>query len=84
MRVTERGFAAMCTAARGLARAHSQGRLVLLLEGGYDLAALAASARACLEVLTGASSESFPSGVHKAGPALADSRGAHSSFWPLS
>ena len=42
MRVTERGFAAMCTAVRKLAEAHAQGRLVLLLEGGYDLAALAA------------------------------------------
>jgi acetoin utilization deacetylase AcuC-like enzyme len=83
MRVTERGFAAMCTGVRELAEAHAKGRLVLLLEGGYDLAALARSARACLEVLTGRS-ESFPGGVHRAGPALAESRIAQASFWPLS
>ncbi len=83
MRVTERGFAAMCTGVRQMAEAHARGRLVLLLEGGYDLRALAGSARACLEVLTG-TSESFPSGVHNAGPALAESRAAQSAFWPLS
>ena len=37
MELTERGFAAMCTAARQLAEATAGGRLVLVLEGGYDL-----------------------------------------------
>jgi acetoin utilization deacetylase AcuC-like enzyme len=59
MRVTERGFAAMCSAVRDSAR---HGKLVLLLEGGYDLDALAASVRATIEVLTGRS-ETFPRGV---------------------
>lgn len=63
MRVTERGFAAMCTAALEWAQASAQGRLALFLEGGYDLDATAASARACLEVLTGARRERFPSGA---------------------
>jgi len=59
MRVTERGFAAMCTAVRDIA---PMGRLVLLLEGGYDLGALAASVRASVEVLRGAT-DGFPAGV---------------------
>ena len=41
---------------------HCGGKLVLLLEGGYDLDALAQSVRACLEVLAGARRETFPGG----------------------
>lgn len=61
MRVTERGFAAMCSAMVDVAARSAGGKLVLLLEGGYDLAALAASVRACVEVLAGAR-DSFPAG----------------------
>ena len=46
-----------------LARSHCGGKLVLLLEGGYDLEALAQSVRACLEVMTGARREDFPRGA---------------------
>ncbi len=60
MLVTERGFAAMCTSLAELARSHCGGKLVLLLEGGYHLEALAQSVRACLEVMTGARREDFP------------------------
>jgi acetoin utilization deacetylase AcuC-like enzyme len=59
MRVTERGFAAMCCAVRDCAR---DGKLVLLLEGGYDLDALTGSVRASIEVLAGRS-ETFPRGA---------------------
>jgi acetoin utilization deacetylase AcuC-like enzyme len=38
----------------GLARRHARGRLVSTLEGGYDLAALGASAAAHLRVLMAA------------------------------
>jgi acetoin utilization deacetylase AcuC-like enzyme len=81
MRVTERGFAAMCTATRRLAEAHCQGRLVLVLEGGYNLTALVGSSRACLEVLTGRDEE-FPSGSDRAGSAVTDSRAALAAHWP--
>ena len=64
MRVTERGFAAMCTAVRDVAPA---GKLVLLLEGGYDLDALTDSTRACVEVLAGGS-DTFPGGVGARAP----------------
>jgi acetoin utilization deacetylase AcuC-like enzyme len=60
MDVTERGFAAMCSALKELADEHCQGRLGLLLEGGYDLDGLSSSVHACLEVLTGGRRERFP------------------------
>jgi acetoin utilization deacetylase AcuC-like enzyme len=82
MNVTERGFAAMCTAARRLAEAHAGGRLILVLEGGYDLAGLSGSARGCLEVLTGANEE-FPQGASRVRGALAASRAALASHWRL-
>jgi acetoin utilization deacetylase AcuC-like enzyme len=62
MRVSERGFAAMCASLQALARAHCGGKLVLILEGGYDLGALADSVRACLEVMVGRREE-FPHGA---------------------
>jgi acetoin utilization deacetylase AcuC-like enzyme len=72
MNVSERGFAAMCSSV-----ADTQARLVLLLEGGYDLAALAGSVRACVEVLTGAREE-FPSGVGpRVSETIAATRRAH-------
>jgi acetoin utilization deacetylase AcuC-like enzyme len=54
MGITSAGFGAMCARVRDLADRHADGRLVLALEGGYDLAGLAAGARACVEDLTGA------------------------------
>jgi acetoin utilization deacetylase AcuC-like enzyme len=69
MNVTERGFAAMTSALAELAERTCGGKLALLLEGGYDLAALAASVRASLEVLTGRR-EDFPLGAGT-DPALA-------------
>ena len=80
MNVTERGFAAMCTAARRIAEAHAGGRLVLVLEGGYDLEGLVGSSRACLEILRGASEE-FPSGADHADGAIAASRAALAPHW---
>jgi len=61
MNVTERGYAAMTSAVRDVARG---GKLVLLLEGGYDLAALAASVRASIEILVGGS-DTFPPGADR-------------------
>ncbi len=77
MLVSERGFAAMCTSLADLARSHCDGKLVLLLEGGYDLEALAQSVRACLEVMTGARREDFPRGAgHAIVHVVADTRTA--------
>jgi acetoin utilization deacetylase AcuC-like enzyme len=69
MCVTERGFAAMCSSLNQLALSHCGGKIVLLLEGGYHLDALAQSVRACLDVLTGARRDDFPPGVGTQAPA---------------
>jgi acetoin utilization deacetylase AcuC-like enzyme len=76
MLVTERGFAAMASATAELAREACGGKLVLLLEGGYDLGALTTSVRACLEVLNGRR-EDFPTDVGTEAPrAVAETRAA--------
>jgi len=79
MRVTERGFAAMCSALKTL----SKGRIVLLLEGGYDLDGLAQSVHACVEVLSGNRSESFTAGTVRAdtAEALSESWSIHRKHW---
>jgi acetoin utilization deacetylase AcuC-like enzyme len=82
MRVTERGFAAMTSALKSLAGECGHQRLVLLLEGGYDLAALAHSTRACLDVLTGAH-ETFPAGSAQARHSIAETKAALERHWRL-
>ena len=63
MNVTERGFAAMCSALKELAGEVCGGKLMLVLEGGYDLDGLSQSVHACAEVLAGARREDFPAGA---------------------
>ena len=54
MRMSEAGFAHLATVVSGLAEELCDGRLVALLEGGYDLPALAGSVAATLRVFDGA------------------------------
>ena len=54
MAVTAEGFAGLCGVVREIAGHSAGGKLVLVLEGGYDLAGLADSVHACVEVLAGA------------------------------
>jgi acetoin utilization deacetylase AcuC-like enzyme len=58
MEVSEQGFAGMARRLRELAAESCGGRLVLVLEGGYDLQALVASGRAVLDELRGEVGES--------------------------
>jgi acetoin utilization deacetylase AcuC-like enzyme len=51
MRVTERGFETLTRMVRRIAEDHCGGRLVSLLEGGYDLDALARSVEVHVRVL---------------------------------
>ncbi len=53
MQVSVTGFAQMAGIIKGLADELCEGRLVLSLEGGYNLAALAASVKATFDVLLG-------------------------------
>jgi len=82
MNVTERGFAAMASAMKQLADEVCGGKLVLLLEGGYDLDGLAQSVHACVEVLSGARRDEFPAGVGaQAARSIAEAREAQRPFW---
>jgi acetoin utilization deacetylase AcuC-like enzyme len=54
MALTEEGFATLCGVVADIADRHAGGRLVLVLEGGYDLRGLARGVRACADVLGGA------------------------------
>ena len=84
MKLTERGFGAMCTAMRDLAERTCGGRLVLLLEGGYALEGLSRSVHTCVEVLAGKRKDSFPEGVSReAAAALQRSREALKQYWPV-
>ncbi len=51
MTMSEAGFAALCGVVCALADRHCEGRLALVLEGGYDLGALARSAAAHVQAL---------------------------------
>ena len=53
MSVTDEGFALMAGVVRDLADRVAQGRLAMVLEGGYDLQALDEGVRACLDVARG-------------------------------
>ncbi|MEX2219376.1 MAG: histone deacetylase [Phycisphaerales bacterium] len=81
MLVTEAGFAHLCGVVRGIAGRHAGGRLALVLEGGYDLEALPASVRACVDVLAGAGPpavEDGERGLEIAGRV----REVQGEFWP--
>ncbi|MFZ5445041.1 MAG: histone deacetylase [Myxococcota bacterium] len=82
MNVTERGFAAMCSAVRELAAEVCGGRLALLLEGGYDLEGLSQSVHACVEVLAGRRDE-FPEGAGPRAQAAIDATRAALKGTPL-
>ena len=84
MELTEEGFADLCSAVKGIAQRHADGRLVLVLEGGYDLDGLARSARACVEVLAGASGPGGPDTPSGVGDrALKQAVAHHRRHWPL-
>lgn len=51
MKVTAKGYAELTRIVKGVADRHAHGRLVTVLEGGYDLAGLAASVEAHLGAL---------------------------------
>jgi len=83
MGLTEEGFADLCAVVKSIAEAHAGGRLVLVLEGGYDLLGLAQSVHACIAVLAGASApggSDVPSAVGDR--ALRRAVEHHRRFWP--
>lgn len=81
--LTEDGFAALTGIVRGIAERHASGRLVLVLEGGYDLPALARSVRACVEVLAGAPPPEPPPPSPRGLTAVRRAVAHHRRYWPL-
>ena len=82
MQVTERGFAAMAAQIKDLAERVCGGKLVLMLEGGYDLQGLALSVHACAEVLAGRRDD-FAAGVSPpAALAIQQTKSALAGLWP--
>lgn len=53
MKLSDEGFAVLCARALAIAKVHAEGRIVLLLEGGYDIQGLREGVRSCLGVLGG-------------------------------
>ncbi|UCF66902.1 MAG: histone deacetylase [Acidobacteriota bacterium] len=84
MSVTSAGFALMCDSVRVLADELCAGRLVLALEGGYDLTGLASSVVAVAGVLTGSRPDSAVHKPSERGLALIEHLREHQrGFWPV-
>jgi acetoin utilization deacetylase AcuC-like enzyme len=84
MRLTEEGFANLCAEVKAIADKFAGGRLVMVLEGGYDLAGLARSVQACVEVMAGSAAppnraETTSQGEEDVRAAIAQQRG----YWTL-
>ena len=85
MRLTAPYFGRLMAAIAGVADACCGGRLVAITEGGYDLAALAASLRASLGALSGAGGDSSrPEGPTPRGDAMIKAVTPHlAKYWTL-
>jgi acetoin utilization deacetylase AcuC-like enzyme len=84
MEVTEEGFAGLCAVVRNIADRFAGGRLALVLEGGYDLTALTASVRACLEVLSGSAPPAARKASSRGTAALREAMRIQRAHWHLS
>lgn len=84
MGMSKAGFFALTSILRGIAEREAGGRLLLVLEGGYDLEGLASGVRACLEAMT--AEECPPPPAAEPGPEarrILQSAGAlHAETWP--
>jgi acetoin utilization deacetylase AcuC-like enzyme len=84
MALTTEGFADLCATVKAIADAHASGRLVLVLEGGYDLDGLADSVHACVAVMAGATAPGGPDVPSPVGDAaLRRAVEHHRRYWPL-
>jgi acetoin utilization deacetylase AcuC-like enzyme len=84
MRVTEVGFGAMADAVLAIARSHAGGKLVAVLEGGYDIGALETSVETVLRRMSGADAASTtPRSEGHFAPLFAMVRAVHAGHWKL-
>jgi acetoin utilization deacetylase AcuC-like enzyme len=83
MCATEEGYADMAAMVRDIATRHAKGRLVLTLEGGYDLNALRRSVRATTDTLTGTAPPGGDAAAQRGARAIEETREAHRQHWEL-
>jgi acetoin utilization deacetylase AcuC-like enzyme len=83
MNVSAEGFASLCAVVQGVAAAQAGGRIALVLEGGYDLAGLATSVHACIEVLAGRTPPAERAPGRPGQAALAEARAVQQTYWAL-
>jgi len=83
MQLDDEGFAMLCGAVKAVADKHCQGRMVLTLEGGYDLDALARSVRAFVQVLSGETAPPLKGQPSRAGAAVRQVVAAQRAHWEL-
>ncbi len=83
MQLTAPGFARFAAALFAVADEHASGCTVPLLEGGYDLAALAESVHACERNLTGEGAPAAEPATPAGERTVARHRDFHRAYWNL-
>ena len=83
MRVSDEGFASMMGVVRAIADTCAEGRVALVLEGGYDLQALEESVRACLHVACGVTPPEAPLASLQGEVALRRAQEIQRAYWAL-
>jgi len=83
MKATEDGYSAMASVVQEIAERHARRRLVLLLEGGYDLGALGSSVRAVVETLGGSTPPAIGGTTQTGGDLVREVVRAHRARWKL-
>jgi acetoin utilization deacetylase AcuC-like enzyme len=83
MQLEDDGYAMLCGAVKAIADKHCQGRMVLTLEGGYDVDALGRSVRACVQVLAGATAPPLKGTPSRSTSALRNIVEAQRQHWNI-
>jgi acetoin utilization deacetylase AcuC-like enzyme len=84
MRVTDAGFSVMADEVLAIARTHAGGKLVALLEGGYNIAALESSVERVLgRMKEGTAAASTPLSEGRFSPVHSMVRALHAGHWKL-
>jgi acetoin utilization deacetylase AcuC-like enzyme len=83
MQLEDDGYAMLCGAVKAIADKHCNGKMVLTLEGGYDVEALARSVRACIEVLAGSAAPPLKGTAVRSDSALRNILTAQREHWRI-
>jgi acetoin utilization deacetylase AcuC-like enzyme len=87
MRLSTAGYAVLTQLLCDAADRHCRGRLVAITEGGYDLSALEACLRSCIEIFEGApfagTSDAARAPTYRSSAAVEVVRTAHGKYWRL-